>query len=94
MSYIVQHYIGGQLITEDTTSHAIYNPALGEVVGQVHFASKSLCDKAIATAKEAGIGWAQTPAIKRARILFKFRDLLEKTKWISHASSPANMVRL
>ncbi|MCW8470578.1 CoA-acylating methylmalonate-semialdehyde dehydrogenase [Fluoribacter gormanii] len=81
MSYIVQHYIGGQLTNEtNATSHPIYNPALGEVIGQVHFASKTLCDKTIATAKEAGTEWAQTPAIKRARILFKFRDLLEKNQ--------------
>ena len=81
MGYVVQHYIGGQLINEtNTTSHSVNDPALGEVIGQVHFASKSLCDKAVSTAKTAGIEWAQTPAIKRARILFKFRDLLEKNQ--------------
>jgi malonate-semialdehyde dehydrogenase (acetylating)/methylmalonate-semialdehyde dehydrogenase len=79
MSYIVPHYVGGQLINENQDgSHSIYNPALGEVIGQVHFASKSLGDKTVSIAKEAGIKWAQTPAIKRARILFKFRELLEK----------------
>jgi malonate-semialdehyde dehydrogenase (acetylating)/methylmalonate-semialdehyde dehydrogenase len=79
MGYNVPHYIGGQLINESNTeTHPIYNPALGEIIGQVHFASKDTCDNAVATAKEAGIDWAQTPAIKRARILFKFRDLLEK----------------
>lgn len=79
MGYNVPHYIGGQLINESNTeAHPIYNPALGEIIGQVHFASKGTCDKAVATAKQAGIEWAQTPAIKRARVLFKFRDLLEK----------------
>lgn len=79
MGYIVQHYVGGQFVNEtNTASHPIYNPALGEIIGQLHFASKALCDKTISTAKEAGIAWAQTPAIKRARILFKFRELMEK----------------
>lgn len=79
MAYNVPHYIGGQLITEtNTEAHTIYNPALGESIGEVHFASKATCDKAVAVAKEAGIEWSQTPAIKRARILFRFRDLLEK----------------
>ncbi|KTD52911.1 CoA-acylating methylmalonate-semialdehyde dehydrogenase [Legionella quateirensis] len=79
MGYNVPHFIGGQLINEtNTEAHPIFNPALGETIGQVHFASKAVCDKAVATAKEAGVEWAQTPAIKRARILFKFRDLLEK----------------
>lgn len=79
MGYTVPHHIGGQLVHEtNTESQSIYNPALGEVIGQVHFASKTTCDQAVATAKLAGIEWAQTPAIKRARILFRFRDLLEK----------------
>lgn len=79
MGYKVPHHIGGQLVSENNTqSQSIYNPAYGEVIGEVHFASKDLCNKTVATAKEAGIEWAQTPAIKRARILFKFRDLLEK----------------
>lgn len=79
MGYMVQHYTGGQYTNEtNTTSHPIYNPALGEIIGQVHFASKALCDKTILSAKEAGIDWALTPAIKRARVLFKFRGLLEK----------------
>ena len=77
MGYIVQHYIAGQLINETNTStHPIYNPALGEIIGQVHFASKALCDKAIISAKESGKKWAEMPAIKRARILFKFRGLI------------------
>lgn len=81
MGYIVQHYIDGQLINKtNNTCHSVYNPALGEVIGQVYFASKSLCDHAIASAKKAGMDWAQTPAIKRARILFKFRELLEKNQ--------------
>lgn len=79
MGYNVPHYIGGQPINETSTeAQSIYNPALGEIIGQAHFASKTICDKAVATAKEAGIEWSQTPAIKRARILFRFRDLMEK----------------
>lgn len=81
MSYTVQHFVGGQLINDPSTpSHPIYNPALGEVIGQVHFASQSLCDQTIKTAKDAGMEWSQTPAIKRARVLFKFRELMEKNQ--------------
>ncbi|TAL65461.1 MAG: CoA-acylating methylmalonate-semialdehyde dehydrogenase [Legionella sp.] len=81
MVYTVSHHIGGELVNEtNTQSHSIYNPAHGEIIGQVHFASKTLCDKTVAIAKEAGKEWSQTPAIKRARILFKFRDLLEKNQ--------------
>jgi malonate-semialdehyde dehydrogenase (acetylating)/methylmalonate-semialdehyde dehydrogenase len=79
MIYTVPHYINGQSYVEsDTHDHMIYNPAFGEVIGQVGFASHAACDKAIATAKLAGMSWSQTPPMKRAQILFKFRDLLEK----------------
>lgn len=79
MVYTVPHHLGGQLVNETTTPHhPIYNPAYGEMIGQVHFASKSLVNKAVSTAKEASIAWGQTPPIKRARVLFKFRELLDK----------------
>lgn len=81
MGYIVPHFIDGQLVNEtDTPAHPIYNPAFGEPIGQVHFASSALCNKTVAIAKEAGLKWAQTPAMKRAKVLFKFRDLLEKNQ--------------
>ncbi len=79
MTYHVPHYINGQHLTEQsTTGQAIYNPATGLPIGHVAFASQSLCDKTVAIAKEAGATWSQTPAIKRARILFRFRELLEQ----------------
>lgn len=79
MGYNVPHHINGQVVNEThSEGQAVYNPATGESIGHVSFASKALCEKTVAVAKEAGIGWAQTPAIKRARILFRFRELLEK----------------
>lgn len=79
MVYSVPHYIAGKAFTDNTTpGHDIYNPAFGEIIGQVNFASTAICDKAIAAAKEAWPAWSQTPPIKRAHILFKFRELLEK----------------
>ncbi len=79
MAYKVPHYINGQVFSEtNTESQTLYNPATGAVIGEVPFASESTCNKAVASAKEAGFTWSQTPAIKRARILFRFRELLEK----------------
>ena len=77
MSYIVPHYINGRLLKETSTpSHTIHNPALGEAIGQVHFASKAICEKAVSAAKEAAESWGNTPASKRVQPLFKFRELL------------------
>ncbi len=77
MSYNVPHFIANHPVIETTTaSQAIYNPAVGEIIGHVPFADKSICDRAVAAAKTAWPAWANTPAIKRAQVLFKFRDLL------------------
>ncbi len=79
MTYTVPHYIGGKsIITDSGNGQDVYNPALGEAIGRVHFADKSVCDTAVRTAKEAWHSWSETPALKRSRILFKFRELLER----------------
>ncbi|TAL40041.1 MAG: CoA-acylating methylmalonate-semialdehyde dehydrogenase [Alphaproteobacteria bacterium] len=63
----------------DTSRHGdIYNPATGEVIGQVPFSSKDDVDAAVAKAKKALEGWSQTPPARRARIMFKFLELLNK----------------
>ena len=81
MSYTVPHYIAGKPLIESTPKpHIIYNPALGEAIGQVNIASTTTCDNAVAAAKKAGVPWSQTPAMKRAHVLFKFRELLEKNQ--------------
>ncbi|MBA2649803.1 MAG: CoA-acylating methylmalonate-semialdehyde dehydrogenase [Legionella sp.] len=77
MPYTIPHYFGGQLVNEPSSqTHSIYNPALGEVIAHLSFASKSMVDKAVALAVEAAVPWSVTPSSKRAHILFKFRDLL------------------
>ena len=79
MSYTVPHFIANKAVIETTTQrHAIYNPALGESIGQVNFANQAICDKTIAAAKDAWQSWSHTTPIKRAQILFNFRALLEK----------------
>lgn len=80
MVYTVPHYIAGHTVSESTPGREIYNPANGEVIGHVPFANAIICDNAVAAAKSAWPNWATTPPIKRMRILFKFRDLLEKNQ--------------
>ena len=79
MRYTVAHYVNGQLL-HDTNNEGqdIFNPATGERIGHAPFATPKLCNETVAIAKEASFGWAETPAIKRARVLFRFRELLEK----------------
>lgn len=79
MVYTVPHHIGGkQQLQTSAQGQDIHNPALGETIGQVHFADKIICDKAVTTAKDAWQSWSETTPMKRAHILFKFRELMEK----------------
>lgn len=79
MTNHIPHFINGKLFEAITPHYKdVTNPASGQSIARVHFADQNICDSAIATAKKAGLAWSQTPLMKRARILFKFRELLEK----------------
>lgn len=75
---VVGHLINGQMTTESERSQDVYNPSTGEVSKQVALASKTTVEDAIAAAQAAYPEWRNTPAIKRARVMFKFKDLLEQ----------------
>jgi len=55
----------------------IHNPATGEVLAQVPFATPVEVEAAVAAAHEAFAEWRQVPPMARARVLFRFRELLE-----------------
>lgn len=80
MSYTVPHIIAGtsRLESACSLSHPITNPATGDVIGRVPFASRALCMEAVENARKAFPDWAATPPIRRARILNRFRELLER----------------
>ncbi|WP_343967676.1 aldehyde dehydrogenase family protein, partial [Streptosporangium amethystogenes] len=54
----------------------IFNPASGEVQGQVHLASRAEVDAAVAAAVAAWPAWRDTSLARRARVLFRFRELM------------------
>ena len=74
---LVGHLINGELRDDAKRTQDVYNPASGQVSKQVALASKATVEEAIAAAKTAFPEWRNTPAIKRARIMFKFKQLLE-----------------
>ncbi len=73
------HYINGQL-REDRSGRYTegYNPATGEVISSIALASAEDVGAAVAAARAAYPAWSETPALKRARILFNFKALLDK----------------
>ncbi|MGO4891020.1 CoA-acylating methylmalonate-semialdehyde dehydrogenase [Flavobacterium sp. W21_SRS_FM6] len=84
---IIGHFINGQLTTPQERTQNVYNPATGEIANSVLLASKQTLDQAITSAQAAFPGWRNTPVIKRARIMFKFKQLLEE-----HAETIAQLI--
>ncbi|MBV8142088.1 MAG: aldehyde dehydrogenase family protein, partial [Verrucomicrobia bacterium] len=77
----VHHYLNGQFYAGTSRRLAeVYNPASGQISGRVAFATKEEADQAVAAATEAFPGWSALPAVRRARILFRFRESVEKEK--------------
>ncbi len=75
----VPHWIGGKTVGGQSKSFAdVFNPATGEVKRRVPLDGTVELEQAIAAATAAFPEWSNLPPLRRARVLFRFRDLLEK----------------
>ncbi|OZI17188.1 CoA-acylating methylmalonate-semialdehyde dehydrogenase [Bordetella genomosp. 7] len=75
----LSHYIGGHAYEGRSGRYTEgFNPATGEVASSIPLASPEDVDAAVAAARAAFPAWSETPALKRARILFKFKALLDQ----------------
>jgi len=74
----VGHFINGRLVEDQARTQDVFDPATGAVSRQVALASAGMVAKAIAAAQAAFPAWRDTPPARRARILFRFKDLLEQ----------------
>ncbi|MBA4788749.1 MAG: CoA-acylating methylmalonate-semialdehyde dehydrogenase [Rhizobiales bacterium] len=75
----IGHFIAGKSVAPaGAPSAATYNPATGEQIGNVLLGSAALVDEAVSVAAAAFPAWAALPAPARARVMFRFKDLLEK----------------
>jgi len=73
----VKNYIGGEWVDSSTSlTEPVYNPATGEIIAEVPLSTKADVDQAVQAANEAFKGWSKTAVPKRARILFKYQQLL------------------
>ena len=75
---LIGHFIDGEIHHGLGDSQNVYNPATGQVSKQVQLASKQTVEQAIASAEAAFTEWRNTPPVKRARIMFRFKELLEE----------------
>jgi malonate-semialdehyde dehydrogenase (acetylating)/methylmalonate-semialdehyde dehydrogenase len=79
----VHHFIGGQRVADSHGGSSgrwgeVFNPATGERSRRVALGGAAEVDRAVRAAAAAFPGWAATPPLSRARVLFKFRELLER----------------
>jgi malonate-semialdehyde dehydrogenase (acetylating)/methylmalonate-semialdehyde dehydrogenase len=77
----VTHWIGGKSWEGSAARWGnVYNPALGEATARVAFADQAVVDEAVAVATQAAKTWAHTSLAARSRIMFAFRELVERRK--------------
>ena len=74
----IGHYIDGQHRAGSGANVPSYNPASGTQTSVVALATPDEVDAAVRAAAAAFPAWAQTPPLKRARVMFRFKELLER----------------
>ena len=75
----IEHFVNGRRFAGSSTREMdVFNPATGEVAARVAMASSADVEAAVAAARAAFHEWSATSAIKRARVLFKFKELLDE----------------
>src|SRR5580693_281971 len=71
------HWINGKPWTLDSATRGdIYNPATGQVSGTVDFGGAAEVGAAVAAAAAALPGWRETSLVRRAGVMFAFRELV------------------
>ena len=75
----IHHFVNGNAFEGNSKKTSdVYDPSIGEVSAKVTLATKQDVDKVVDIAHSAFHSWSSTPALQRARILFKFKELIEK----------------
>lgn len=77
----IDHFIHGAMSAGSSPRRQdVYNPATGAVSGKVALANAADVGAAVAAAQAAFPAWADTPPIRRARVMFKFLELVNQHK--------------
>jgi malonate-semialdehyde dehydrogenase (acetylating)/methylmalonate-semialdehyde dehydrogenase len=77
--HIIEHFVNGQNFSGDSKRRSkVFNPATGEQSADVRLASSKDLDTAVEAAKTAFVSWSKKPPLQRARVMFKFKELIEK----------------
>src|ERR1700722_19838905 len=74
----IGHFLNGRMIVGNGATGDVFNPATGELAGKVAMGGAAEVDVAVSAAMEAWPAWAATPPLRRARVLFKFKEAMER----------------
>ena len=76
---LIEHFLGGKSYSGNSKRKGkVFNPATGEQSAEVKLATTQDINKAVENANNAFGAWSNTPPLQRARIMFKFKELIEK----------------
>ncbi|MGE7930332.1 CoA-acylating methylmalonate-semialdehyde dehydrogenase [Lysinibacillus xylanilyticus] len=79
MSRKLKNFINGEWVESKTDKYEnVYNPATKEVLAQVPLSTSEDFEEAVQKAQEAQENWGRIPVVRRARILFKYHNLLQE----------------
>lgn len=76
----IQHLINGDLVFGGERSADVFNPSTGQAIHKLQLADQATVQRAIDAAKAAFPAWRNTPAAKRAQVMFRFKQLLEQNE--------------
>ncbi len=75
----IEHFVNGEKFSGSSKRlSSIFNPATGEQTAKVKLGSAEDLNYSVEKAKKAFLNWSSTPPLQRARVLFKFKELIEK----------------
>jgi malonate-semialdehyde dehydrogenase (acetylating)/methylmalonate-semialdehyde dehydrogenase len=75
---VVGHYVDGRVVAGGARRAPVFNPALGKAVREVALAERAEVDVAVLSAVAAQPAWGRLPALQRARVLFRFKELITR----------------
>ena len=76
----IGHFVDGQSLAGETGTRRapVFNPSTGEVSGEVSLGDARVVDRAVAAAKAAFPKWSESSSLNRARVMFRFKELLNQ----------------
>ena len=76
---LIEHFISGKNYSGDSKRKSkVFDPSTGEQSAEVKLASTKDVNEAVESAKKSFDKWSNTPPLQRARVMFKFKELIEK----------------